>query len=60
MVLLSILKIKDKNGNFIPIYTIKGDKGEPGNDYILTEEDKEEIANKVTIPTPEVNIPEWA
>jgi hypothetical protein len=54
---MSILKIKDKNGNFIPIYAIKG---EPGKNYILTEEDKEEIANKVIIPAPEVDIPEWA
>ena len=37
---MSIIRIKDNNGNIIDIPAIKG------NDYILTEADKENIANK--------------
>ena len=37
---MSIIRIRDKNGNIIDIPAIKG------NDYILTEVDKENIANK--------------
>lgn len=32
----------------------KGEKGDPGNDYILTESDKTEIANTVL-----ASLPEW-
>ena len=45
---MSVLYIRDKDGNFIPLKTIKGDSGEPGYtpqrgiDY-WTEEDKQEI-----------------
>ena len=42
----SILKIKDKNGNWIDIPAIKGDKPIKGVDY-WTEEDKTEIINEV-------------
>lgn len=38
---MSILKIKDSSGNWIPIPAIKG---EPGDDYVLTAADKAEIA----------------
>ena len=41
---MSVLKIRDENGEFKDIITIKG---EPGEDYILTEEDKQEIAKMV-------------
>lgn len=37
---MSIIRVRDKNGNIIDIPAIKG------NDYILTEVDKENIANK--------------
>ena len=37
---MSIIRVRDKNGNIIDIPVIKG------NDYILTEIDKENIANK--------------
>lgn len=39
-----ILRVRDENGNYIPIPAIKG---EPGKDYVLTDEDKQEIANLV-------------
>lgn len=39
---MAILKIRDENGNIIEIPALKGD------DYILTDEDKVEIANIVT------------
>ena len=39
---IPILKIRDKNGNIVPVPAIKGDKGDS---YILTETDKQEIAN---------------
>jgi hypothetical protein len=38
---MSILYIRDKNGNFVPVKAIKG---EPGDDYVLTDADKTEIA----------------
>lgn len=58
----SILRVKDSNGNIIDIPTIRGEKGDPftyedftseqlealkGDDYVLTEADKAEIANAV-------------
>lgn len=50
---MAVLKIRDENGNFVPIPTIKGDKGDKGDtpkkgvDY-FTEEDKTEIVQSVT------------
>jgi hypothetical protein len=38
---MAILKIRDENGNVQEILVIKGEKGE---DYVLTEADKQEIA----------------
>ena len=40
---MAILRLKDNNGNIIEIPAIKGD---PGKDYVLTEADKEEIAEQ--------------
>ena len=37
----NVLSIRDKNGKFIPISAIKGDKGDS---YVLTDADKREIA----------------
>lgn len=42
---MSILRVKDKDGNTIDIPAIKGD------DYILTEEDKKEIADMISPDT---------
>ena len=42
-----ILNIKDINGEWVSIPAIKGEKGEPGQDYVLTAADKTEIANLV-------------
>jgi hypothetical protein len=42
-----ILNVRDENGNFIPISAIKGDKGDKGDNYVLTEADKQEIAETV-------------
>ena len=39
---MSVLKIRDESGNIIEVPVLKGD------DYILTDEDKVEIANIVT------------
>ena len=39
------LKIRDENGNVVSVPAIKGDKGDS---YVLTEEDKQEIANMST------------
>ena len=41
---MSILKIRDENGNIQEILAIRG---EPGKDYVLTEEDKREIAGMI-------------
>lgn len=40
----AILRIKDENGNIINIPAIQG---EPGKDYVLTDADKQEIADLV-------------
>lgn len=40
----SILRVRDKNGNIIDIPFVKGDKGDT---YVLTEADKQEIADAV-------------
>lgn len=45
---IPVLKVKDENGNIIPIPAIKGDP------YILTEADKNEIASKVESDLAEV------
>lgn len=42
---MSVLYIRNKDGNFIPIPTIRGLNGKDGKDYILTDIDKQEIAN---------------
>lgn len=44
---MAILKIRDTSGNVQEILAIKGDKGDKGADYVLTEADKQEIATKV-------------
>lgn len=52
---MATLKIKDKDGNWVTIQTLKGDPGEPGKDgtdYVLTEEDKQEIAELVLAAIP--------
>ena len=44
---MSILKIRDKNGNVKEILALKGDKGnkgDKGESYVLTDADKQEIA----------------
>ena len=50
---MSVLKIKDQNGNWIQIPTIKG---EDGQDYVLTESDKQEIAGLVDVPVEDVQV----
>jgi len=40
---MAILKIKDAEGNVQEILALKGEKGE---DYVLTEADKQEVATK--------------
>lgn len=42
---MAVLRVKDENGNVIDIPAIKGD------DYILTEEDKKEIADMISPDT---------
>ena len=56
---MTVLKIKDeKTGEWVSIQTIRGEKGEPGpagekgTDYVLTETDKQEIANLVLAELP--------
>lgn len=47
---MAVLKIRDSNGNVQEITVIKGDKGadgKDGKDYVLTEADKQEIAETV-------------
>ena len=44
---MAILSYRDKDGNIKEIPALRGEKGEPGNDYILTESDKQEIANMI-------------
>ena len=41
---MSILRVRDENGNWVDIPAIKG---KDGDSYVLTEADKEEIANLV-------------
>lgn len=69
-----ILKVRNKNGEWVSIGSVQGEKGadgtmsfedlteeqkeslkgEPGDDYILTDADKQEIAQLVEVP--EVNL----
>lgn len=42
-----ILNIKNEKGEWVSIPALKGEKGEPGQDYVLTAADKEEIVNGV-------------
>lgn len=44
---MAIIKIRDAEGNVIEIPSIKGDKGDKGDAYVLTEADKQEIAEIV-------------
>ena len=54
---MAILRIRDENGVWIDIPALKGDPGKdgspgaPGKDYVLTDEDKQEIAELINIPT---------
>ena len=41
---MAILRIRDANGNIQEVLAIKGEKGDK---YVLTEEDKREIAETV-------------
>jgi hypothetical protein len=41
---MNILRVRDKDGKWVDIPAIKG---ADGKDYVLTEADKEEIANLV-------------
>ena len=53
---MSILKIKDGNGNFVAVPTLQGPrgatgaKGDKGDNYTLTAADKQEIAG-MALPT---------
>ena len=57
---MSALKIKDQNGQWADVLSIKGEKGDNGQDYILTENDKQEIAQDVAglvdIPVEDVQV----
>lgn len=52
---MAILKIKNENGEWISVPAIVGPAGEPGpqgpagNDYVLTEADKQEIAGMIEV-----------
>lgn len=54
---MAIIKVRDENGKVIDIPAFAGPKGDPGADYVLTEEDKAEIAAQavelVEVPTEE-------
>ena len=45
---MALLRIRDKDGNIIEVPALKGDKGDKGDNYILTDDDKAEIANQVS------------
>lgn len=62
---MSVLKIKQLDGKWKPIQMFKGEKGEKGDkgekgekgdSYVLTEQDKEDIANMVNAPVTDVQI----
>jgi hypothetical protein len=46
---MAIMRIRDAEGNVQEVLVIKGDKGE---DYVLTDADKQEIANLVIAQIP--------
>ena len=49
---MAILKIKDAEGNVQEVLAIKGEDGKDGNDgkdYVLTDADKQEIAEMVKV-----------
>ena len=49
---MAILKIRDADGNVQEILAIKGENGKDGadgKDYVLTDADKQEIANLVEL-----------
>ena len=52
---MAVLRIRDKNGNITEVAVIRGEKGakgDKGENYIITEADKQEIAESVinTLP----------
>lgn len=47
---MSALKIKNADGEWQEVPMLKGRKGDKGDAYNLTEQDKEEIAGMVSIP----------
>lgn len=55
----SVLKVKDGSGNWIDIPAIVGEKGDKGDTYVLTDADKQEIAEmaaeivKASLPSAE-------
>lgn len=53
---MAILKIRDSNGNVQDILAFKGEKGDKGDAYVLTEADKQEIA-EMTAEIIQTNIP---
>ena len=52
---MSVLYVRDESGKLVPIYTIKGDKGEKGDPYTLTEADKTEMVQAVITALPKYN-----
>lgn len=46
---MNILRVRDENGKWVNIPAIKG---EDGKDYVLTDADKQEIANLVIAQIP--------
>lgn len=46
---MAILKIKDENGNIIDIPALRGKDGRDGENYVLTPDDKDEIASLAVI-----------
>ena len=58
---MSVLKIKDSQGNWVGVPSIKGDKGDTGatgpqgpqgDSYVLTAQDKADIADLVLAELP--------
>lgn len=52
---LDILNVK-VNGEWVGIPAIEGEKGDPGDDYVLTQQDKEDIAELVGAPVTDVQV----